>query len=73
VLAFMTEAAAGAVLPAHSHEADLFRVVVAGSLEFNGVQLGTGDWMFIPKGTTYQYTAASNPGATTLHCYGPKI
>jgi quercetin dioxygenase-like cupin family protein len=73
VLAFMTEADAGAVLPAHSHEADLFRVVVSGSLEFNGVRLSAGDWMFIPRGTTYQYTAAPNPGVRTLHCYGPKI
>jgi quercetin dioxygenase-like cupin family protein len=73
VLAFMTEADAGAVLPEHSHAADLFRVVVSGSLQYNGVVLSAGDWMFIPKNTRYQYTAASNPGVRTLHCYGPKI
>jgi len=73
VLAFMTDADAGAVLPTHSHDADIFRMVVSGSLQYNGVWLSAGDWMFIPKNTRYQYTAASNPGVRTLHCYGPKI
>jgi quercetin dioxygenase-like cupin family protein len=66
---FMTVAQPGAVVPSHSHKRDLFRIVISGSIILDNVELKAGDWMFVPKGTEYSYTAALNPGATTLHAY----
>jgi quercetin dioxygenase-like cupin family protein len=67
---FLTTAAPGAVVPNHSHKRDLFRVVISGSIILDdGKVLKSGDWMFVPKGTSYGYKAATNPGAITLHFY----
>ena len=70
VFFFVTVAEPGAVVPTHVHKRDLFRVVVSGSLTTNGVELKSGDWMFVPKGVPYSYSAALNPGVITCHCYG---
>jgi mannose-6-phosphate isomerase-like protein (cupin superfamily) len=70
VFFFLTVAEPGAVVPSHSHQRDLFRVVVAGSITTNGIELKAGDWMFVPKGTPYNYSAGLNPGAISFHCYG---
>jgi hypothetical protein len=68
---FLTVADPGAVVPAHSHTRDLFRIVVLGGITLHdGRKLGVTDWMFVPAGTDYGYSADLNPGATTLHCYG---
>lgn len=67
---FMTVAEAGAVVPTHSHKRDLFRIVVWGSIIYNGIELKVGDWMFVPKGVPYSFSAALNPGAIINHCYG---
>jgi quercetin dioxygenase-like cupin family protein len=54
----------------HSHKRDLFRVVISGSITTDtGAKLSSGDRMFVPAGTEYGYTAASNPGAFLLHFY----
>lgn len=66
---FMTVAGPGAVVPSHSHKRDLFRIVISGSIILDDVELKAGDWMFVPKDTKYSYTAALNPGATTMHAY----
>lgn len=66
---FITVADPGAVVPEHSHKRDLFRVVISGSIIVNGIELKPGDWMYVPKGVRYSYTAAFNPGAITLHIY----
>jgi quercetin dioxygenase-like cupin family protein len=66
---FMTVAEPGAVVPSHSHTRDLFRLVISGSIILDNVELKSGDWMFVPKGTKYSYTAALNPGAVTFHAY----
>lgn len=66
---FITSATAGAVLPEHSHKRDLFRMVIAGSMLVNGVELKPGDWMYVPKGVPYSYTAAFNPGVICFHIY----
>ena len=67
---FVTVAAPGAVLPEHAHARDLFRIVISGSIYVNGHELKPGDWMFVPKGIPYSYSAPFNPGAITYHCYG---
>jgi mannose-6-phosphate isomerase-like protein (cupin superfamily) len=69
VFFFLTVAQPGAIVPSHSHKRDLFRVVVSGSITTNGVELKSGDWMYVPAGVTYGYSAALNPGAIVYHCY----
>lgn len=69
VLAFMTIAEPGAVVPSHAHKVDVFRVIVSGSAFFNGVELKAGDWMVIPAGESYTLRAADNPGYISYHLY----
>jgi mannose-6-phosphate isomerase-like protein (cupin superfamily) len=70
---FLTLAQPGAVVPTHRHERDLFRIVVWGSVIYNGIELKQGDWMFVPKGVPYSLSAAISPnspgGAMTCHAY----
>jgi quercetin dioxygenase-like cupin family protein len=68
-LVFLTVAEPGAVVPKHSHKRDLFRMVLSGSIITAGKELKAGDWMFVPKGKSYSYSAAFNPGAVILHFY----
>jgi len=67
---FTTVCEPGAVVPTHSHKRDLFRIVVSGSIITNGIELKAGDWMFVPAGVEYSFSAALNPGAIINHCYG---
>jgi len=69
VFFFMTVAQPGAIVPSHSHKRDLLRFVVSGSIITNGIELKSGDWMYVPAGVTYGYSAGLNPGAITYHCY----
>ncbi len=66
---FITAALPGAVVPEHSHKRDLFRMVISGSMIVNGIELKPGDWMYVPKGVPYSYTAAFNPGLINFHIY----
>jgi mannose-6-phosphate isomerase-like protein (cupin superfamily) len=74
VFFFVTVGQPGAVVPTHSHKRDLFRIVVWGSITYNGVELKQGDWMFVPAGVEYSLSSAMSPdspaGAMTCHCYG---
>lgn len=65
---FLQSAAPGAVLPEHSHETDQLRVVLSGGMIYNGLELRSGDWMFIPRGEKNKYTlsASLNPGGCTV-------
>jgi len=67
---FLTVSEPGAIVPSHEHKRDLFRIIVSGSIITNGIELKSGDWMFVPKGVSYGYSAALNPGAISYHCYG---
>jgi hypothetical protein len=58
-----------AVIPAHVHRNEcLWRIVVSGSIIFNGSELRFGDWMYVPKGKQYSYTVG-RLGAVLLHTY----
>jgi quercetin dioxygenase-like cupin family protein len=72
VFFFLTVAEPGAIVPSHSHTRDLLRIVVSGSLITNGIELKSGDWMYVPTGVEYSYTAGLNPGLISYHCYVPK-
>lgn len=67
--AFHTVAEADAVIPEHSHRANLFRVVVSGTAIYRDVELSAGDWMLVPKGRRYSLKATSNPGFSINHMY----
>ncbi len=54
VFFFITVVEPGAVVPLHSHKRDLL----------------PGDWMFVPAGVEYGYTAGFSPSAVVGHCYG---
>ncbi len=68
-LAFITVSAAKAEVPEHSHRNDsLFRIVLAGSIFHEGVELSVGDWMIVPAGHSYSF-AAGRYGCVVLHVY----
>jgi len=59
----------GADVPKHSHdEGDGLRYIVSGSILYNGKVLNAGDWMFIPKGVSYEFKVGKL-GATMFYCY----
>lgn len=70
VLVFTTTGPAGATIPQHSHNADLFRVITSGTAIYNGIYLSAGDWMFVPANQAYELEASSNPGYSGYHMYG---
>lgn len=66
---FITVAEPNVVVPEHTHdEGDGIRFVVSGSIEYNGVELTGGDWMFIPAGARYGFKVGEF-GATMCYCY----
>lgn len=66
---FISTAAANTKVPAHSHrDGDGIRFIVAGSINYRGVELTAGDWMFIPKGKSYSFEVGKF-GATMCYCY----
>jgi uncharacterized protein YegJ (DUF2314 family) len=67
---YITVASPGAVVPEHAHERDLLRMVISGSILIDDLELKPGDWMFVPKGVPYSYSAPFNPGAICWHSYG---
>jgi gentisate 1,2-dioxygenase len=67
--AFRTVAEPEAVVPEHSHRANLFRLVVSGTVTYRDVELNSGDWMLVPKGQSYSLRATSKPGFSTQHMY----
>ena len=66
---FFTTAAPNAFFPEHIHsKANVFRIVVAGSISVEGCELIAGDWMFVPAGSPY-WIKAGDIGATIVHNY----
>lgn len=66
---FFSYAAPNTSVAAHSHdEGDGIRVILHGSIHYNGVELQEGDWMFIPKGSPYEFKVGPR-GAGMFYCY----
>jgi quercetin dioxygenase-like cupin family protein len=59
VLYFKSEVKPGAVVPKHSHPFSVFRVVISGELKFGRKTLTAGDWMYVPPGVEYTFTAGN--------------
>lgn len=66
---YISMAEPNAEVPLHSHdEGDGIRVMISGSIIYNGKELTAGDWMYIPKGA--QYSMKVGPlGALMCYCY----
>lgn len=68
-LYFISVAQPGAKVPPHKHGDDsIFRIVISGSLIFEGAEFVSGEWMYIPKGVSYSYEAGDSE-LVTLHTY----
>jgi hypothetical protein len=66
---FISYAPADADVPSHSHdEGDAVRFILDGSISHDGVELKSGDWMYIPQGVAYQLKIGPR-GATMGYCY----
>jgi len=70
ILCFAGRMEPGATVPEHAHKQAIFRVVVDGSLEYDGMTLKAGDWMLVPAGRAYGLTAGPN-GCTTMYHHLP--
>ena len=69
LLVFETKFQPEKTLPSHSHaDADIFRIVIEGSIEYEGTTLGPGEWMFVPSGSDYELSSGRD-GATVCHMY----
>jgi hypothetical protein len=66
---FISVGAPNTEVPRHSHdEGDGMRFIVAGSIVYEGKELTSGDWMFIPKGQPYSMKVG-RAGVTVFYCY----
>lgn len=66
---FVSVGAPNTEVAEHSHdEGDGFRYIVSGSIIFDGTELTSGDWMFIPAGKKYSMKVGPL-GATMMYCY----
>jgi quercetin dioxygenase-like cupin family protein len=66
---FVTVAEPDIEVPEHSHdEGDGIRFIASGSIIYNGKELTTGDWMFIPAGASYSFRVGPM-GAVMCYCY----
>ncbi|MCP5135919.1 MAG: cupin domain-containing protein [Gammaproteobacteria bacterium] len=66
---FITVAEPGVEADEHAHSnGAAMRFIVSGSIEYAGTELTQGDWMFIPKDTSYSFKAG-DMGAVMCYCY----
>jgi hypothetical protein len=66
---FLSIGAPDVDVPAHSHdEGDGLRVIIGGSILYDGRELTEGDWMFIPMGEKYKFKVGPG-GASMFYCY----
>ncbi len=66
---FISTAAPGSTVAKHMHrEGDGIRFIVSGSILYNGQELTSGDWMFIPAGLEYSFDVGKF-GVTMCYCY----
>lgn len=67
VLVFTGRMKPGAKVPVHTHKHDVFRVVVSGSVKYEGKTLKAGDWMHVPAGQSYAMEAGPKGAITYYH------
>lgn len=55
------------IAPHHHEEEDIFRILISGDLEINGIKIQQGEWFVVQKGTTYSIKTDS--GYKALSAY----
>ncbi len=65
---FMTTAEPGVKVGEHSHDDDGVRFIISGSIIYDGIELSSGDWMFLPKGKRYSFKVGLL-GVAMCYCY----
>ena len=66
-LLFVQVLAPNAEVPEHEHvRGAVFRLVISGSIRYKGIELTAGDWMYVPRGQSYSFSAGS-AGATVMY------
>jgi hypothetical protein len=51
---YIVQVPAGKHVTPHSHDEDVFRVLISGDLTVNGVEIGIGEWFVVPASTPYE-------------------
>lgn len=67
ILCFRSEMDPGARVAEHAHSHVVYRIVLKGSLIFNGKVLKAGDWMVVPAGMRYALQAGEDGCSTQYH------
>jgi len=68
---FISRGESNAKFPKHRHDRDNgLRVIVDGSLIYDGVELSAGDWFYVPRGCSYEFTVGTR-GCLVFHVYAP--
>lgn len=67
-LSYISVGNADAEVPEHGHDGDGLRVIISGSIIYNGKELTAGDWMWIPAKKNYSIKVGPQ-GATMFYCY----
>ncbi len=66
---FLSFAAPHTKVPRHSHkEGPGIRVIISGSLNYDGTELVAGDWMYMPAGQKYDFEVGPM-GVGMFYCY----
>jgi|GEM_PF-2278942 len=67
-MAIVTKVEANVLVDTHMHEEAIFRYVVDGEFELNGIKHKKDDWILVPGNTPYR--VVSENGYTVLASYG---
>jgi hypothetical protein len=65
---FITATAPNAEVGEHSHDDDGVRFIMSGSVYYDGIELNSGDWMYIPKNMRYSLKVGPL-GVSMCYCY----
>jgi len=65
---FITTAGPNLEVGEHAHDDDGVRFIISGSIFYDGIELGQGDWMYLPKGQRYGFRTGP-AGALMWYCY----
>ena len=57
----------GKKIDAHSHDEDVFRILIEGDLKINGRSVQPGEWFVVPKDVEYEIETAN--GYKTIAAY----
>jgi hypothetical protein len=69
LLVFYSRLKARTVVPKHSHDVWVFRLILEGSLKIDGKLLKVGDWALVPPGVPYTLVVGAQPcGIFYCHC-----